>query len=377
MPLTSILALAIAVIIPIIILFIIYTQDLYGTGSFRYVVLSFFWGAVAFSAAAFINRFLIGSGIFERLTILQYIAPFEEEILKGLILIYLIRRPQFTYFVDGAIYGFAVGIGFAVIENFDYVLGASTGALDVAVGRVISTNMIHAAGSAIVGIAAGLARFSRGSGRILRVFLGLVLAILLHTGFNNLVTRVTGGWLLVYAAVVGIAGVGAIWISIRRGLSEEKAWIEETLGMTDRVTASEAAVVHRIADLDDILKPLALRFGEEKTVQIEKFLFMQARLGILRKTLEKLPDENLLEATRKEIAQIQQVMDDARRAVGTMPMMYLRSIFPEDDVSLWGSIEGVIERHIAERSASSGTGMWERLGAAAQPANDSGEKHGF
>jgi RsiW-degrading membrane proteinase PrsW (M82 family) len=364
MPIASVLALAIATFIPIIILFIIYTQDLYKTGTFRFVVLSFLWGTIAFAIVAFINRLLIGNNIFERLTVLQFIAPFEEEILKGLILIYLIRRPQFTYFVDGAIYGFAVGIGFAVVENYDYVLGTTSGALDVALGRVISTNLIHATGSAIVGIAAGLARFSRGSGRILRVVAGLILAILLHTGFNNLVTRVESGWLLVYAAVVGTTGVGAIWASIRRGLAEEKAWIEETLGMADRVTASEAAVVHRISDLDAILEPLAMRFGEEKASQIEEFLFMQARLGILRKTLEKLSDESLLKSTRAEIAEIQQEMDTARRSVGSITMMYLRSIFPETDISLWSSIEGVIEKHIASQPAGAGSGMWEKLGAA-------------
>jgi RsiW-degrading membrane proteinase PrsW (M82 family) len=363
MPTTSILALVVAIVIPIVILFVIFMQDRYGTGNFRYVVLSFLCGALAFGVAAVINRLLIGNDVFERLTVLRFVAPFEEEILKGLILIYLIRRPNFTYFVDGAIYGFAAGIGFAVVENFDYVFGAAS-ALDVAVGRVISTNLIHGSASAIVGIAAGLARFSRGSGRSLRLFAGLVLAILLHTGFNNLVTRVASGWLLVYAAVVGVTAFAAIWMSIQRGLADEKAWIEETLGMTDRVTASEAAVVHRISELDDILKPLALRFGDEKAGQIEKFLFMQARLGILRKTLEKLPDEDLLQATRLEISRIRQEMDDARRSVGWIVMMYLRSIFPEEDVSLWGSIEGVIERHIASRPPSQGSGMWDKLGAA-------------
>jgi RsiW-degrading membrane proteinase PrsW (M82 family) len=374
MPTTStILALGIATFIPLIILYLIYTRDLYGTGAFRYIVLCFLWGWVAFAVAAFVNGWLIGDEIIDRLVVLRFIAPFEEEILKGLILIYLIRRPQFTYFVDGAIYGFAAGIGFAVIENFDYILGATSGHLDVAIGRVISTNLIHGAASAFVGIAFGLARFSRGSGRAVRVLAGLILAIAVHTGFNNLVTRVNSGLLLVYATVVGVTGVGVIWASIQRGLAEEKAWIEEKLGMADRVTASEAAVVHRIADVDEILKPLAMRFGEEKASQIEKFLFMQARLGILRKTLEKLQDENLLEATRQEMAQIQQEMDEYRRSVGAIPMMYLRSIFPEDDSPLWGSLEGVIERHIANQPASGGSGLWEKLGATAKPSSDSGE----
>jgi RsiW-degrading membrane proteinase PrsW (M82 family) len=374
MPTTSILALGIATFIPIIILYLIYTRDLYGTGAFQYVILCFLWGWVAFAIAAFLNGWLIGDEIVDRLTVLRFIAPFEEEILKGLILIYLIRRPHFTYFVDGAIYGFAAGIGFAVIENFDYILGTTSGALDVAIGRVISTNLIHATGSSVVGIAFGLARFSRGSGRTFRVLAGLILAIAIHTGFNNLVTRVTSGLLLVYAAVVGVTGVGAIWASIQRGLAEEKAWIEETLGMSDRVTASEAAVVHRISDVDEILKPLAMRFGEEKASQIEKFLFIQARLGILRKTLEKLQDESLLEATRQEMAQLQQEMDEARRSVGSMPMMYLRGIFPEDDSPLWSSLEGVIEKHIAMQPASDKSVLWDKLGTATQTSDSSGKE---
>ena len=74
------------------------------------------------------------------------------------------RRPKFTYFVDGAIYGFAIGIGFAVFENYEYIAGSSA-ALNTAIGRVISTNLIHATASAIIGIAFGLARFQHTTGR--------------------------------------------------------------------------------------------------------------------------------------------------------------------------------------------------------------------
>ena len=58
----------------------------------------------------------------------------------------------------------------------------------------------------------------------------------LHLGFNNLVTRVNSGLLLIYAATTGITGLIVIAWSIRRGLQEEKAWIEEMLGEADRVT---------------------------------------------------------------------------------------------------------------------------------------------
>ncbi|KAA3645063.1 MAG: protease PrsW [Chloroflexi bacterium] len=361
----ALIAYAIAALIPLLVLYIIYSLDLYRTGTFRYTLLSFLWGSLAFLLASSINRYLIGNGVLERLTVVQFTAPIMEELLKALVLIYLVRRPKFTYFVDGAIYGFAIGIGFAIFENFEYINTASAAALGTAIGRVISTNLIHATASAIIGIAFGLARFHRTAGRGLVIALGFVIGMALHIGFNNLVTRVESGPLLLYAGAVGIAGLLLIAWAIRRGLTEEKVWIEETLGEADRVTTGEAAVVHRLNDLELILAPLAQRFGPHKASQIEAFLTLQARLGIMRKTLDKLQDEKTITAVQTEMDTVREEMDAARQEVGTYAMMYLRSIFPADDSPLWSSLEnsisenkssgklwGTLESQMSERKAT-------------------------
>ncbi len=367
----AIVALIIATIIPLITLFYIYSRDLYGTGAFGLIVLCFFWGGFAFFIAAPANNYFIGLEFLTWEIVVRFVAPALEETLKGLVLIYLVRRPQFTYVVDGAIYGFAAGIGFAVIENWDYVLSNLDQALMVALGRVISTNLVHGTGSAIVGIGFGWARFSKGAGRVGRVLAALPIAMALHIGFNNLVTRNESGLLIVYAAVVGIVGVGIIILAIRRGIADQKVWIEEELGMADRVTDGEAAIVHQISDVDKILEPLALRFGNEKAEEIEKFLFMQAQLGIKRKTLEKLQDEKLIEATKIEMAQIREKMDESRRAVGQYTMMYLRSIFPEDDSPLWGNLENVITDRIKSHLTPEGGSLWDKLQEEVKPAKPS------
>lgn len=309
-----IIALLIATIVPLIFLYVIYKLDLYGTGSFRIVLVCFAWGMVAFALAYFINRGFLSAGLITLDTLRQYFAPVAEEILKALILIYLVRRPNFTYFVDGAIYGFSIGIGFAIVENYSYVLGNATSMLGVAIGRVLSTNLMHASASALIGIAVGYARFQRSWRFLFSLLAGLLLALALHVGFNNLVTRVSSGWLLLYAAVVGFGSAGIIALAIKRGLAEERTWIEETLGEADRVTKGEAAVVHRIADMREILAPLAKRFGPEKASQIERFLMLQARLGILRKTLEKLQDEKMLRAVEAQMSDLRREMDDAQWA---------------------------------------------------------------
>ena len=368
----SIVALIIATIIPLITLFYIYSKDLYGIDSFRFIILCFIWGGIAVVIVSKINNFIIGDMESWKLVV-RYIGPVMEEIFKGLVLFYLVRRPQFTYVVDGAIFGFAAGIGFAIFENYDYILSNPDQALAVAISRVISTNLVHGTVSAFVGIGFGRSRFSKGIGRVTIVLTYLVLAMGVHIGFNNLVTRVTSGLLLVYASAIGIIGVVTILSTIRRGVAEQKVWIEEKLGMADRVTAGEAAVVHQITDVETILEPLALRFGQEKAEQIEKFLFMQARLGILRKTLDKLRDESLIESTLNEMSQLREEMDEARRAVGQYTMMYLRSIFPEDDSPLWGNLENVIAERIASHPTPEGGGLWGKLQEEVKPAKNSDE----
>jgi hypothetical protein len=247
-----------------------------------------------------------------------------------------VRRPNFTYFVDGAIYGFAAGIGFAVVENYEYIANLQSAGLGLAISRVLSSNLIHASASALIGIAIGLARFERPLRRLLTMLAGWLVAILLHSVFNHLVISVTGGMLLVYAAGVGLGGAALIAFIISRGLAEEKQWIEEKLGDADRVTQKEAAIVQKLSGLQDILAPLAERFGSEKAEQIEKFLVIQARLGILRKTLDKLNDDKMRTAveTKWPTCVPKWIKPSLRRQLlHVVP----RNIFPEGSSPLWAS----------------------------------------
>lgn len=388
-----IVALAIATIVPAAFLYFLYTRDFYGTGSFGTVLLCFAWGIVAFALAYGVSILFYqvlmkqpGSADFlnsvEKLlrmndSWVQLFAPITEEILKALILIYLVRRPNFTYFVDGAIYGFAAGMGFAIVENWSYVLGFGAGGMGVAIGRVLSTNLVHATGSAMVGIALGYSRFQRFRGGIALLLGGWLIGMSLHIGFNNLVTRVSSGLLLLYAAVVGFTGAGFIVWMIRRGLAEQKQWIEDELaeeGERVGVTASEAAVVNRLSEVDKLLEPIARQFGSEKAKQCERFLFVQARMGIKSKTLDKLTDEKMKRAVEADIQELRAEMDEARRSVGAYVMLYLRGIFPPDSSPIWGRLENAIQERIAARPTAGGTNLWATLGdrAAKAAAGDAG-----
>src|SRR5450432_85880 len=51
----------------------------------------------------------------------RYVAPFTEEFLKGLVIVALIRTHRIGFLVDAAIFGFAVGTGFATVENLYFL----------------------------------------------------------------------------------------------------------------------------------------------------------------------------------------------------------------------------------------------------------------
>jgi RsiW-degrading membrane proteinase PrsW (M82 family) len=368
------IALIIATFIPLATLAGIYKLDLYKTGEFRYMLAAFGAGALAYFTAAFVNQPIAGllypslasSTDLEKLILLsnltvQFVAPIAEEILKGLILLFLVRRKTFTYFVDGAIYGFAAGIGFAIFENFEYVLGHPNAALAVAINRVISTNLMHAAATATLGIILGLARFQKPARQALMSVGGLVIAILLHVGFNNLVTRVTSGWLLVYAVAIGGGAAGFIFFMIKRGLAVEKKWIGQTLGLPDRIERGEVTAVQNIEKVDEILARLDERLGPATGARIKKLLLVQAKLGIQRKTSEKMEDAKLRLAIQAQVESLRKEMETLRREIGSYAMVYVRATHLEELFS-WQTVLATRLEQLAQQPKSSGPSMYERLG---------------
>ena len=86
--------------------------------SFKLVKISFLINVILIGCAAaiisyFLNRFLLNNLAIEVSTYTRYISPVIEELLKASFIIYLLSKNKIGFMVDAAIYGFAVGAGFA------------------------------------------------------------------------------------------------------------------------------------------------------------------------------------------------------------------------------------------------------------------------
>jgi RsiW-degrading membrane proteinase PrsW (M82 family) len=365
------ISLGIAFIVPLLFLYFIRRFDLFGTGKFYFNIATLLWGVIAYFLAAKINVAMINAGWASRDQVIRLTAPVVEEFLKALILIYLVYRADFNYIVDGAIYGFGAGIGFAIMENYEYVMGHSAIALAVAVARVFSTNLIHATACGVIGTVLAYRRGNPAWQSWIFVVLGYAFSISFHIGFN---TMVSSGALLIFAIVFGFMGLGLIYLAIRRGMNVQKAWLSEKLGDLNRVTQNEVKALNRIEQLDELLKPIAVQFGNDKTENVKAMLRMQAEIGIKLKLLDATPNEAKKNELTGIVNGLRRDMELLRKEVGAYCMMFVRTVYMDADLKIWDTIAA----RIAEaNTGQKGGGMFDRLDSrvkSSKPAQE--EPHG-
>lgn len=145
------------------------------------------------------------------------IAPLVEEWTKGWGVISI--RNKLTHPQDGFVYGAAAGLGFAAMENIFYNSSAMLSGYDVfmttAVLRAISSTLLHASASAILGY--GIARkylmgMRGGKGHWSQYYLA---AVLLHAVFNGMAvaSEIVDDRNAAYYGVIGAVAlaVGMFW----------------------------------------------------------------------------------------------------------------------------------------------------------------------
>jgi protease PrsW len=142
-------------------------------------------------------------------------APVVEEILKGSVLMWLLwrRRQELDGPTDGIIYAAMVGLGFAMMENIGYYMGAlvrpEVGGVQLLgvtfVFRGILAPFAHPAFTALTGIGVAYAATHRRSGWA--VAAGLIAAIVLHGLWNGLTVFGARGIVLAYGMLACVVVV--------------------------------------------------------------------------------------------------------------------------------------------------------------------------
>lgn len=226
--------------------------DRYEPEPVRYLALAFAWGAaIATSVSLAVNT---GSGwLFDRAGLPDWlvavlVAPFIEELTKALgpLLLLLLRRREFSGITDGIVYCGLSATGFAMVENILYLGGyayasgleqygpatAAQNLIALFIARIVLTGFAHPLFTAMSGIGLGIAaRASNTWVRRLAPIAGLLVAMLLHGGWNLMatLTGLTGELLVflygyisimvpIFLAMIGVA----VWLRSWEGRLTER-----------------------------------------------------------------------------------------------------------------------------------------------------------
>ena len=90
------ISLGIAFVVPLLFLLFLRKFDLYSTGKYSLNFVTILSGVIAYALAAQINPAMVNAGWVTWDQVIRVTAPIVEEILKAIILIYLVQRADFN-----------------------------------------------------------------------------------------------------------------------------------------------------------------------------------------------------------------------------------------------------------------------------------------
>ena len=175
-------------------------------------------------SGVFIDTLPIGYSNYSR-----FAAPWIEETIKILALVFLFRMNRIGFKLDAVISGFAIGAGFSVIENILYLMRFPDLLPSTWMVRGLGTAVMH--GTTVAIVAAIAHELSERETReaasdfdfnLLWYVPGLVIAALLHTAFNQFPDRP------LYAMIGTLAAAPFIIMALFKfGAQEAQHWLSQ------------------------------------------------------------------------------------------------------------------------------------------------------
>lgn len=160
--------------------------DSYKLVRMRVVVAIVASGVAVALACYFVNAYVLRIVAMDFTHFSRYVSPVIEELGKGLVIAALIRAHRIGFLVDAAIAGFAVGTGFAMVENLYYQHLVPEAGLGTWIVRGFGTAIMHGGTTAIFALIS-LSVLERARRLQFAAFIpGFALAAAVHSAFNHM-----------------------------------------------------------------------------------------------------------------------------------------------------------------------------------------------
>ena len=315
------LALIVALLPVLLFLLLLLLFDSFKLVPRAMVIQALVWGAAAALVALPLHGWLLDlSGLGPR-AFARTVAPFTEETLKALCLLYPLRRRQLGFLVDAGIVGFGIGAGFALVENV-YYLHALTGArLVVWIARGFGAAVMHASTAAIIAVAAkGLMdRYPRANLAVLLP--GLLLAVALHATYNRaLVSPLLAAAVLLFVVPLAVLAV------FDRSEKLTREWIGDGLDLDVELLALIRSPQFGDTRLGRYLAEMQSRFPGPVVADMFCLLQVELELSIRAKGILMARDAGLEVPLDEQVLATLAERVYLQRAIGPTGLLALRPL---------------------------------------------------
>lgn len=250
--------------------------------------------------------------------LVRYAGPLIEETLKLLLIGVLLRRKRVGFPVDAAVLGFAVGAGFALIENSVYLRALPDSALILWLVRGLGTAILHGGTTSIAAmIAKGLSESA--PDRLSRPLAsGWLAALVLHSAYNHLLLPPVAATLLLLIVFPML-----ILVVFQRSEAATREWVGAGLDLDVELLQLISSEHFRLTKFGHYLEELRERFPGPVVVDMFCMLRLELELSVQAKALLLAREAGLKMAPHPDVAAGLEELRHLRASIGPTGMLAL------------------------------------------------------
>jgi RsiW-degrading membrane proteinase PrsW (M82 family) len=250
--------------------------------------------------------------------LVRYAGPIIEESLKLVLLGVLLRRKRIGFPVDAAVLGFAIGAGFAVVENLVYLRALSDNSVMLWLVRGLGTAILHGGTTSIAAMVAKTLAESTPNRLSRPLGAGWAAAVFLHSAYNHLLLPALASTLLLLIVFPVL-----ILMVFQRSEAATREWVGAGLDLDVELLQLISSEHFSVTRFGTYLEELRERFSGPVVVDMFCMLKLELELSVQAKALLLAREAGLKMAPHPDVAAGLAELRHLRRSIGTTGMLAL------------------------------------------------------